>query len=167
MSSVRRRAATPNRRSARTLEPCEGRNETVEERSDRNWNELLQELRVMQTGTQILTGFLLTLPFQPRFAELDTFQLVTYLVLVLVAVTTTIVVVAPVSLHRLLFRRHLKPETVTTGDRIAKAGLGLLGLLVWFGPVAWTLHHGEPGLATYFAATGWVWCGLVLFAPKN
>lgn len=107
-----------------------GRNETREERSDRNWNELLQELRVMQTGIQILTGFLLTLPFQARFADLDDFQTGTYLVLVLLAVATTIVVVAPVSLHRLLFRRHLKEETVETGDRIAKTGLGLLGLVV-------------------------------------
>lgn len=118
------------RKPRRAAVPCEGRNETREQRSDRNWNELLQELRVMQTGTQILTGFLLTLPFQSRFGELDTFQVVTYLVLVLVAVATTIVVVAPVSLHRLLFRRHLKPETVSTGDRIAKAGLGLLGIVV-------------------------------------
>lgn len=107
-----------------------GRNETPEERSDRNWNELLQELRVMQTGTQILTGFLLTLPFQSRFTELDDFQVGTYLVLVILAVVTTIVVVAPVSLHRLLFRRHLKSETVTIGDRILKLALGFLGLVV-------------------------------------
>ncbi|NCD20101.1 MAG: sodium:proton antiporter [Actinobacteria bacterium] len=107
-----------------------GRNETPEERSDRNWNELLQELRVMQTGTQILTGFLLTLPFQSRFTELDDFQVTTYLVLVVLAVATTIVVVAPVSLHRLLFRRHLKSETVTIGDRILKIALGFLGLVV-------------------------------------
>lgn len=107
-----------------------GRNETPEERSDRNWNELLQELRVMQTGTQILTGFLLTLPFQSRFPELDVFQVGTYLALVLLAVVTTIVVVAPVSLHRLLFRKHMKEETVTSGDRIVKLALALLGLVV-------------------------------------
>ncbi|MGM0386753.1 MAG: DUF6328 family protein [Actinomycetota bacterium] len=107
-----------------------GRHETPEERSDRNWNELLQELRVMQTGTQILTGFLLTLPFQSRFTELDQFQVVTYLVLVILAVVTTIVVVAPVSLHRLLFSKHLKSETVKIGDRTAKLALGLLGLVV-------------------------------------
>ena len=107
-----------------------GRDETPEERSDRNWNELLQELRVMQTGTQILTGFLLTLPFQSRFTELDDFQVGTYLVLVGLAVATTIVVVAPVSLHRLLFRQHRKPETVSIGDRATKLALGLLGLVV-------------------------------------
>jgi hypothetical protein len=127
--AARRQPAPPGRsKPTRTVESSQGRHETREERSDRNWSELLQELRVMQTGAQILTGFLLILPFQSRFSELDTFQLITYLALVLVAVATTIVVVAPVSLHRILFRRHLKPEAVATGDRIAKAGLGLLGI---------------------------------------
>ena len=55
-------------------DPADGRDETVDERMDRNWNEMLQELRVTQTGTQILTGFLLAIAFQNRFAELDRFQ---------------------------------------------------------------------------------------------
>lgn len=107
-----------------------GRNETPEERSDRNWNELLQEFRVMQTGVQILTGFLLILPFQDRFAELDRIQVAIYLVLVLLAVATTVVVVAPVSVHRVLFQRRLKMETVLAGDAIAKVALALLALVV-------------------------------------
>ena len=49
----------------------DGRGESSNQRLDRNWQEMLQELRVMQTGIQILTGFLLTLPFQSRFEELD------------------------------------------------------------------------------------------------
>lgn len=49
----------------------DGRDESPSERADRNWYEVLQELRVMQTGTQILTGFLLALAFQPAFADLD------------------------------------------------------------------------------------------------
>ena len=49
----------------------DGRDESVNERMDRNWNEILQELRVTQTGTQILTGFLLAIAFQPKFADLD------------------------------------------------------------------------------------------------
>ena len=107
-----------------------GRDETPEERSDRNWNELLQEMRVMQTGTQILTGFLLTLPFQSRFTELDRFQVGVYLALVVLSTMTTITVVAPVSLHRILFGKRLKPETVDSGNRLVKVGLGLLGVVV-------------------------------------
>lgn len=56
------------------------RHETATERLDRNWVELLQELRVTQTGVQILAGFLLTLPFQQRFAGLDSVQTTAYLV---------------------------------------------------------------------------------------
>ena len=52
----------------------DGRYETLNMKMDRNWNEMLQELRVTQTGTQILTGFLLTIAFQPTFADLDEFQ---------------------------------------------------------------------------------------------
>ena len=75
---------------------------------DRNWNEMLQELRVTQTGTQILTGFLLAIAFQNRFAELDRFQETVYLGLVLAAVLTTALGLAPVNLHRVLFRQHAK-----------------------------------------------------------
>lgn len=105
-----------------------GRPETPEQRSDRNWNELLQELRVMQTGVQILTGFLLILPFQSRFADLDDYQRTVYLTLVLVCVATTGLLVAPVALHRALFRKHLKRSVVTGGDRMARAGLVLLAI---------------------------------------
>jgi len=105
-----------------------GRPETPEQRSDRNWNELLQELRVMQTGVQILTGFLLILPFQSRFGDLDDYQRTIYLALVLICIATTGLLVAPVALHRGLFRQHLKRSVVTGGDRMARAGLVLLAI---------------------------------------
>ncbi|WP_152231272.1 DUF6328 family protein [Georgenia ruanii] len=108
----------------------QGRNETPEERSDRNWSELLQELRVTQTGAQILTGFLLTLPFQQSFSRLDDAQLTIYLALVILAAATTVLVVSPVSAHRLLFQRRLKPELVRAGHRAALGGLACLALVV-------------------------------------
>ena len=110
--------------------PDDGRDETHNERADRNWNELLQELRVTQTGTQILTGFLLTIPFQQRFEDLDAYQKDVYLVLVVLAVVATALFVAPVSLHRILFGRRLKPELVTAGGRFARAGLLVLALVM-------------------------------------
>jgi hypothetical protein len=106
------------------------RNETPAERSDRNWAELLQELRVMQMGVQILTGFLLTLPFQQRFDDLDAFQLGVYLTLVALAVVSTGLFITPVSLHRALFRKHRKTELVTLSDRIARGGVLVLALVV-------------------------------------
>jgi hypothetical protein len=108
----------------------DGRHETVTQRMDRNWNELLQELRVLQTGTQILTGFLLTIPFQARFAQLDDFERGLYVVLVLLAALATILVVAPVSLHRSLFRRRMKPELVDAANHFARAGIFVLALVL-------------------------------------
>ncbi|WP_240645844.1 DUF6328 family protein [Georgenia sp. SYP-B2076] len=108
----------------------DGRRESPEQRADRNWNELLQELRVTQTGVQILTGFLLTLPFQNRFADLAPDQVVVYLVLVILAAATTVLVIAPVSLHRLLFQRRLKPELVRAGHLAVLGGLVSLALVV-------------------------------------
>jgi hypothetical protein len=94
---------------------ADGRDETATERADRNWNEVLQELRVLQTGTQILSGFLLALAFQPGFADLSESQRVAYLTLVVLAGLSAIFALAPVALHRILFRRLAKPQVVAYG----------------------------------------------------
>src|SRR6188472_3886448 len=101
-------------------DPTDGRDESVNERMDRNWNEILQELRVTQTGTQIFTGFLLTIAFQQRFGDLTTFQTRVYLVLVVAAVLTTALGLAPVNLHRALFRRSAKQTIVQTAHVIMR-----------------------------------------------
>lgn len=106
-----------------------GRNETREEQLDRNWAELLQELRVLQTGVQILAGFLLTLPFQQRFGTLDDFQVGLYLVNVVIASLTTALILLPVSVHRRLFRQRLKATLVSSSDAIAKWALASVGML--------------------------------------
>jgi len=106
-----------------------GRNETREEQLDRNWAELLQELRVLQTGVQILAGFLLTLPFQSRFEDLDGFQVTLYLANVVVAALTTAFILLPVSVHRRLFRKRLKETLVSSADSITKIALGGIALL--------------------------------------
>lgn len=106
-----------------------GRDETFDEKMDRNWGELLQELRVLQTGVQILAGFLLTLPFQSRFETLDSFELALYLSNVVIAALTTALILLPVSVHRRLFRRGLKATLVSSADRIAKLALAGIALL--------------------------------------
>jgi hypothetical protein len=111
------------------VDPADGRDESLNERMDRNWNEILQELRVTQTGTQIFTGFLLTIAFQTRFTELTTFQVRVYLVLVVAAVLTTALGLAPVSLHRGLFRKGAKMTIVETAHiimRIILAGVAVM-----------------------------------------
>jgi hypothetical protein len=104
------------------------RDETEAQRLDRNWSSLLQELRVAQTGVQLLTGFLLTLPFQQRFTQLDGVMRTVYLVTVACSIGATVLLVAPVSMHRLLFRRHRLKTLVSAAHTYAMVGLLLLGV---------------------------------------
>ncbi|MEU6443783.1 DUF6328 family protein [Streptomyces sp. NPDC047046] len=103
-----------------------GRSETREERADRKWADLLQELRVAQTGVQILFGFLLTVVFQQRFTTLSDTDRTIYVVTVVLGAATTGALVAPVSFHRLLSGQRLKPETVRWAGRLTLVGLALL-----------------------------------------
>jgi Family of unknown function (DUF6328) len=107
-----------------------GRNETEEERLDRKWNDLLQELRVMQTGAQLTAGFLLTLPFQEKFQDLDRFQVGLYLVLVLLAAITTALVMAPVAVHRRLSGSHVKERVVQSAHRLVYGVITCIALMV-------------------------------------
>jgi hypothetical protein len=108
---------------------ADGRPETLNQRSDRNWNEILQELRVTQTGTQIMSGFLLTLPFQQRFASIHSYELAIYVVLIILAGSTTAVGLAPVALHRGLFHQHEKAELVRIADRLLRVTVWLVATL--------------------------------------
>ncbi|MDX2377935.1 DUF6328 family protein [Microbacterium sp. LRZ72] len=108
----------------------EGRDETETERYDRNWIEVLQELRVLQTGTQILTGFLLALAFQPAFSDLTSGQRNFYLFLVVTAAVSAIIALAPVALHRTLFRRRAKRHTVAYGHISLITALVTVSVLV-------------------------------------
>jgi hypothetical protein len=104
------------------------RDESRAEQLDRNWIELIQELRVAQTGVQVLAGFLLTLPFSSRFGDIDHAHRMTYLVAFSLAVVTVGLMTAPVALHRFLFGRHEKDVLVRTGAMYAKTGMAAMGL---------------------------------------
>src|SRR3954469_6477486 len=106
------------------------RGETPLQRLDRNWADLLQELRVVQTGVQLLTGFLLTLPFQSKFDELSDAQQAVYLTTVALSVAATGFLIAPVAAHRILFRRHARHVLVRISHRLAVIGIFLLGTSV-------------------------------------
>ena len=109
--------------------------ESEQERLTRNLNELLQELRVTQTGIQILTGFLLTLPFSDRFKDLDSGQRGVFLAILTGSVIATGLITSPVAFHRVLFRHGQRPWLVTNANRAARAGLLFLALttsgVVW------------------------------------
>ena len=123
------RAATPFDAAAAILS-AEARGETVDQVLDRNLAELLQELRVAITGVQILFAFLLGLAFTARFAALGTLELTLYAVALVATALATIVLIAPVSFHRLLFRRRRKATLVHVAARLLTTGLGLLLLAI-------------------------------------
>jgi len=104
--------------------------ESEQERLNRNMNELLQELRVSQTGVQILFAFLLALPFAQRFTKVTPFQRDVYFVTLLLAAASGAFFIAPVSAHRLLFRRQGKEHLISSSNWMAIAGLACLAVAI-------------------------------------
>lgn len=102
------------------------RDETPEERADRNMVELLQELRVLQTGVQIIFAFLLGIAFTARFTQLSQTQQYVYVAALLMSVVSVAVLAAPVAIHRGLFRRGMKEEIVILSTRCARLGMLLV-----------------------------------------
>jgi hypothetical protein len=102
------------------------RGESPDEVLDRNVGELLQETRVATAGVQFLFAFLLTLPFTQRFTQLTSFHRDVYTVALMSTACAAIVLIAPVSFHRVLFRQHEKQAVVTFADRALLVGLVLL-----------------------------------------
>src|SRR5918997_1614874 len=88
----------------------------------------LQEVRVVQTGVQVLFAFLLTAPLAPRFPELTAFQRYDYFVTLLATGAAAVLLIAPTAYHRILFRLGDKEYLVVTANRFTLAGLGFVGL---------------------------------------
>ncbi|MER7764469.1 DUF6328 family protein [Streptomyces sp. NPDC097619] len=107
-------------------DPGGRRRETEDERADRRWSELIQEIRVAQTGVQILLGFLLTVVFTPRFVELEQTDRTIYLVTVVLGSLATGALIGPVAFHRIVAGRRIKPHAVVWASRLTATGLVLL-----------------------------------------
>jgi hypothetical protein len=106
------------------------RDETDDEKADRRYDELLPELRVAQTGVQFLFAFLLTLAFTQRFARITDFQHGLYVATLMATTVASALLIGPVPMHRILFRRGLKPRLVRGADLMARGGLAMLLLAI-------------------------------------
>ena len=126
--------------------------EAEEKRLDRNWAELLQELRVTQAGTQIVSAFLLAVAFQQRFPELTQLQLDLYLLLVGLAGVATIIGLAPVILHRTYFRQGAKAHVVKIGNRLLFTEVIVVGLLA-IGTTSFVFDFVVGNVAAIIAAS--------------
>ncbi|MFJ9722806.1 DUF6328 family protein [Streptomyces sp. NPDC101209] len=132
-----------------------GRHETAEERADRKWGELIQEVRVAQTGVQILFGFLLTVVFQQKYATLAQTDKTIYIITVILGAATTGALIGPVSLHRLVSGQRVKAEAVQWASRMTLAGLVLL-LATMTSSLLLVLR-----VATHNAIVPWIVSGVV------
>ena len=108
--------------------PETGREETEDERVDRNLQEMLGELRVALPGVQVLFAFLLVVPFNQRFADVTQFQKTVFFATLLFTAASTICLIAPTVHHRIEFRQQDKHRIVHAGNRIVVLGLLLLAI---------------------------------------
>jgi cation transport ATPase len=141
------------------------RDEDEAERLDRELLELLNELRVVMPGVQVLFGFLLTVPLQARFATLDDFQRHVYFVTLLLAAAAAAFLMAPSAFHRLTFRHHQKPYLVKLGTRQSIAGMALLalamnGALLLETDILFSTTAAVIVVAVMGALFAWLWFGL-------
>ena len=132
-----------------------GRHETEEERADRKWSELIQEVRVAQTGVQILFGFLLTVVFQQKYASREQTDKTIYIVTVVLGAAATGALIGPVSLHRLVSGQRVKARAVTMASRMTFVGLLLL-LATMTSSLLLILR-----VATHNGAVPWIVAGVV------
>src|SRR3954470_22592869 len=147
--------------------PVNGRNETALERCDRNLVELLQEVRVVQTGVQVLFAFLLTAPLAARFPALTSFQRYDYFATLLATGAAAVLLIAPTAYHRILFRLGDKEHLVQVANRMTLAGLmfvaiSMVGALLF---VTDLMFGGAVvAVTTAVAALGCavLWCALPL-----
>ena len=102
--------------------------EKSEEDLDRELIELLNELRVALPGVQVLFAFLLTVPFSNGYSRISAIQRDVYFVALLCAAVATILLIAPSTYHRILFRRGEKRQLLEVGNRFTISGTVFLGL---------------------------------------
>ncbi|MCA1682798.1 MAG: DUF6328 family protein [Actinobacteria bacterium] len=142
-----------------------GRDETEDERVDRNLGELLGELRVALPGVQVLFAFLLVVPFNTGFKDLTPGQERLYLATLLSAGLASALLIAPTAHHRMTFRLQDKPHLVILANRFAIAGLaflavamtGAIGLVtdVVFGATVAAVSAGLIGLVFVVLWLAW------------
>lgn len=141
--------------------------ETEAQRLNRQLGELLQELRVAMPGVQLLFAFLLTVPFNQRFDEVNAFQTNLYLATLICSALASALFIAPTAYHRIMFEQRDKPNLIRTASRLAIAGLVALALAMTGAVLLVTDFLFRPptplivtvALAAVFA---WLWFGMAV-----
>jgi hypothetical protein len=155
-----------------TSEQAQRREETEEERLDRNLDELLQGLRVALPGIQVLFAFLLVVPFQQGWTTVTEFEKVVYYVTLLLTAAACICLIAPTARHRMRFRELDKAWVVSTSNRLAIAGLALMGaaicgVLLLVSSVVYDSAVAGLVPAAFAVLIVWLWFGAPLLRERR
>ncbi len=152
----------PDASSAPRSENAERRDESEEERLDRNLMELLQELRVVLTGIQVLFAFLLILPFQQGWSTVTDFEQTVYFITLLLIAASSVCLIAPTARHRMRFRELDKKWVVYSSNRLAIAGIVFLagamaGVLMLITSVVYSGALVAIVTGAFALAVAWFW----------
>jgi hypothetical protein len=149
----------------------DGRDETEAQRADRNLMELLQELRVVALGVQVLFGFLLAIPFAASFVKLDMNQRHLYVATLVLAAASTGLLIGPVAFHRAIFRFHEKSRLVAVSNAMTLLGLATVGLsiasAVWLVVGVVCRGWAVPTISIFVLILFCVIWGLIPFAARR
>jgi Family of unknown function (DUF6328) len=138
--------------------------ETTDQRLARNISELLQELRVAQTGVQFLFGFLLSVTFTAQYARASGFDHTVHLIAVSFATAAVALLTAPAAWHRVLFRKGQRPQILHAANRLSVAGLVCLAVAMTATVLLLFKVVAGPVVATVFAVLTAVLFGVLWFA---
>jgi Family of unknown function (DUF6328) len=165
---TRRHEAASVSHSDRSGDDDADRDESSDQRRDRELIELLNELRVTLPGVQVLLAFMLTIPFSQRFGDLDSLQKDTFVVAFLTVTCSTILLMTPTAYHRILWRRREKEQLLVTSNRLAIVGIALLGLGI--GEVVFLVMEllvDTPTALVLAICTTLLWIGLWFALPLS
>lgn len=142
--------------------------ESDKERLDRELIELLNELRVVLTGVQVMFAFLLALPFTDRFQDLVPTQRLMFTVAFTATATASVLLMAPTAYHRIRFRQQDKERMLRWANRFAIAGVGLLAIAIGtivllVIDVLYKIPTAGVAAGAVMALIAWTWFALPLY----
>ena len=141
--------------------------ENRDQRLDRELIELLNELRVVLPGVQVLFAFMLTVPFTNQFSKITNEQRQVFFASFLLTTAATALLIAPSAYHRLRWRQRDKERMLETANRLSIAGLvfltfALVGVVYLVTDLLFHAAAAAIVTAAVGAFFGWFWYGLPL-----
>lgn len=145
-----------------------GAEESRKEQLEREHRELLEELRSLIPGAEVLFGFLLAIRFTEQFGELTTLQEYVYYATLISTAVALVMLLAPAAYHRIRFREGDKEVMLRKGNREAIAGTAAIaaaftGVLFLVTDLVFSIPVALVVAVLFFALTAWRWWAIALF----